>query len=253
LKTNLDAVQEIARQLRLRDIGGMIVLDFIDMNSARDRAQVMAALDRALKKDRTRTKVAHISPLGLIEMTRKRTGETVTDLITQSCEYCQGRGRTLSPETMSIQIERAIRRKCAENEFEAVLVHAHPEVCAHLIGPEGENVEAIEHLVRRPIYIRARHDYHMEKFEVLPCDMMEVEKQLFPYRGGQVVECEVQKLELIMAPRSAAWVDGYFVDLANGTRFQGSKTRVRLTDVRRSFALGEPVAPATALDKSEPI
>jgi hypothetical protein len=93
----------------------------------------------------------------------------------------------------------------------------------------------------------------MEKFEVLPCEMMEVEKQLFPYRGGQVVECDVQKLELITAPRSAAWIDGYFVDLANGTRYQGSKIRVRLTDVRRSFALGEPVAPATALDKSEPI
>jgi ribonuclease G len=253
LKTNLDAVQEIARQLRLRDIGGMIVLDFIDMNSARDRAQVMAALDRALKKDRTRTKVAHISPLGLIEMTRKRTGETVTELITQTCEYCQGRGRTLSPETMSIQIERAVRRKCAEGAFEAVLVHAHPEVCAHLIGPEGENVEAIERLLRRPIYVRARHDFHLEKFEVLPSDMMELEKGLLPYRGGQVVECEVQKMELITAPRSAAWVNGYFVDLANGTRYQGSRIRVRLTDVRRSFALGEPVAPATAVDKTEPI
>src|SRR5439155_9956290 len=105
------------------------VLDFIDMSSARDRSQLTAALERALKKDRTRTKVAHISRRGLIEMTRKRTGETVTELITQTCEYCQGRGRTLSPETMRIQIERAIRRRCAENEFEAVLVHAHPEVC----------------------------------------------------------------------------------------------------------------------------
>jgi ribonuclease G len=253
LKTNLDAVQEIARQLRLRDIGGMIVLDFIDMNSARDRAQVMAALDKALKKDRTRTKVAHISPLGLIEMTRKRTGETVTELITQTCDYCQGRGRTLSPETVSIQIERAVRRKCSEGDFDAILVHAHPEVCAHLIGPEGENVEAIERLLRRPIYVRARHDFHLEKYEILPGDMMEIEKGLLPYRGGQVVECDVQKLELIAAPRSAAWVNGYFVDLANGTRFQGARIRVRLTDVRRSFALGEPVAPATSVDKSEPI
>jgi ribonuclease G len=253
LKMNLDAVQEIARQLRLRDIGGMIVLDFIDMNSARDRAQVMAALDRALKKDRTRTKVAHISPLGLIEMTRKRTGETVTELITQTCEYCQGRGRILSAETLSIQIERAVRRHCAEGNYEAVLVLAHPEVCAHLIGPEGENVEAIEQVVRRPIYIRARHDFHLEKYEILPGDMLELEKSLMPYHGGQVVECEVQRLELITAPRSAAWVDGYFVDLANGTRHQGSKIRIRLTDVRRSFALGDPVAPHTAVDKSEPI
>jgi ribonuclease G len=206
-----------------------------------------------LKKDRTRTKVAHISPLGLIEMTRKRTGETVTELITETCEYCQGRGRTLSPETVSIQIERAIRRKCAEGDFDSLLVHAHPEVCTHLIGAEGENVEAVERLVRRPVYVRARHDYHIEKFEVVASDMMELENDLLPFRGGQVVECAVQKMDLITAPRSAAWVDGYFVDLANGTRYQGSKIRVRLTDVRRSFALGEPVAPPNALDKSEPI
>jgi hypothetical protein len=111
----------------------------------------------------------------------------------------------------------------------------------------------LEKEVRRPVYVRARHDFHMEKFEIMPGDMMELEQQIMPYRGGQVVECAVQKMELITAPRSAAWVDGYFVDLANGTRFQGQKARVRLTDVRRSFALGEPVTPAHALDKSEPI
>jgi ribonuclease G len=253
LKTNLDAVTEITRQLRLRDIGGMIIIDFIDMSSARDRAQVMAALDKALKKDRTRTKVAHISPLGLVEMTRKRTGETVTDLLTDSCPYCQGRGRVSSPESVSIHIAREIQRRCSQNDVDAILVHASPDVAAHLIGPEGDNVEALEKEVRRPIYVRARHEFHVEKFEVMAGDMLEIEQQLMPYRGGQVVECQVQKMELIAAPRSAAWVDGYFVDLANGTRFQGQKARVRLTDVRRSFALGEAVPPASALDKSEPI
>lgn len=251
LKTNLDAVNEIARQLRLRDLGGMIVLDFIDMSSARDRAQVMAALERALKKDRTRTKIAHISPLGLVEMTRKRTGETVTELLTQSCPYCQGRGRVSSPESVSIQIERLIKRRCAEQDMDAILVHAAPEVAAYLVGPEGDNIEQLEKEVRRPIYVRARHDFHVEKFEIMPGDMMELEQQIMPYRGGQVVECLVQKIDLITAPRSAAWVDGYFVDLANGTRFQGQRTKVRLIDVRRSFALGEPVS--HTLDKSEPI
>jgi ribonuclease G len=244
---------EITRQLRLRDIGGMIIIDFIDMSSARDRAQVMSALDKALKKDRTRTKVAHISPLGLVEMTRKRTGETVTDLLTDSCPYCQGRGRVSSAESISIHIAREIKRRCAQSEVDAILVHTNPEVAAYLIGPEGDNIEALEKEIRRPIYVRGRHDFHVEKFEVLPGDMMEIEEQLMPYRGGQVVECQVQKMELIAAPRSAAWVDGYFVDLANGTRYQGQKARVRLTDVRRSFALGEPVPPASALDKSEPI
>src|SRR5205085_10897912 len=132
LKTNLDAAEEIARQLRLRDIGGMIVLDFIDMASSRDRQLVMRALENALKKDRTRIKIAHISPLGLVEMTRKRTAEAVTDVMSHTCPYCQGRGRVWSAETMAIQIERAIQQMCAKSEVEAVLVSANPEVAAWL-------------------------------------------------------------------------------------------------------------------------
>lgn len=253
LKTNLDAVDEIARQLRLRDIGGMIVLDFIDMSSSQDRHKVMRALEHAFRKDRTRIKIAHISPLGLVEMTRKRTSEAVTDVMSHTCPYCQGRGRVWSPETMAIQIERAVMQMCAKSEVDAVMINANPEVAAHLIGPEGESVEQLERMLRRPVYIRARHDYHVEKYDVLAADMMELERQMMPFHGGQVVDCQVTKIELITPPRSAAWVDGYFVDLANGARYQGQHARVRLTDVRRSFALGEPVAPSTAVDRSEPI
>ncbi len=253
LKTNLDAVEEIARQLRLRDIGGMIVLDFIDMASSRDRQLVMRALENAFKKDRTRIKIAHISPLGLVEMTRKRTSEAVTDVMSQVCPYCQGRGRVWSPETLAISIERQIRQLCASTDVDAILVNAHPEVAAWLVGPEGESVEQMERMLRRPIYIRARHDYHVEKYEILPGDMMEMEREMMPFHGGQVVDCQITKIELITPPRSAGWTNGFFVDVANGARHQGQTIRVRLTDVRRSFALGEPVAPSTAVDRSEPI
>jgi ribonuclease G len=253
LKTNLDAVDEIARQLRLRDIGGMIVLDFIDMSSSRDRQLVMRKLEEAFRKDRTRTKIAHISPLGLVEMTRKRTAENVTDVMSDTCPYCQGRGRVWSPETMAIQIEREIMKLCAAQEVDAILVHCSSEVAAWMIGAEGESVERLERLIRRPVYVRARQDFHIEKFEVTPGDMMEMERGMMPFHGGQVVEALVAKNELITAPRSAAWVDGYFVDLANGAKLDGQRTRVRLTDVRRSFAIGEPLAPATAVDRSEPI
>jgi len=253
LKTNLDAVDEISRQLRLRDIGGMIVLDFIDMASARDRQLVMRNLENAFRKDRMRTKIAHISPLGLVEMTRKRTAEGVTDMMTETCSYCQGRGRVWSAETMAIQIEREIRRRCAKEEMEAVLVYVHPEVAVWLVGPEGESVERLERSLRRPVYVRARQDQHVEKFEILPGDMLELEQGMMPFHGGQVVECSVTKMELITPPRSAAWVDGYFVDLANGVRFQGQTARVRLTDVRRSFALGELVPGSAAVDRGGPV
>jgi ribonuclease G len=253
VQTNLDAVDEIGRQLRLRDIGGIIVLDLIDMSSATDRRAVMSKLEEVLRRDRTRTKVTHISPLGLVEMTRKRTDQSVTDMLTCKCEYCDGLGRILSPETVAIQIEREVKRRCAVENVEAILIYVNPQVAAQLIGPEGENFEATERRTRCPIYIRARHDFHVERWEVHPCEMMEMEQQLMPFHGGQVVECDVRKDELIVPPRSAAWVDGYFVDLADGVRYQGQKLRVRLTDVRRSFAYGEPVASARSVDRSEPI
>ncbi|MGV3720507.1 MAG: Rne/Rng family ribonuclease, partial [Actinomycetota bacterium] len=253
LKTNLDAVDEIARQLRLRDIGGMIVLDFIDMASARDRALVMRKLEDAFKQDRTRIKIAHISPLGLVEMTRKRTAEAVTDVMSQVCPYCQGRGRVWSPETMAIQIEREVLRLCAKQDVEAILIHANPEVAATLIGAEGEGVEQLERMIRRPVYIRGNHDYHVEKYEIVPGDMLEMEREMMHFHGGQIVDCNVAKIELITPPRSAAWANGYFVDLANGSRYQGQTIRARLTDVRRSFAIGEPVPPSNSVERSEPI
>src|SRR5690606_4184806 len=108
-----------------------------------------------------------------------------------------GRGRVWSPETMAIQIERDILRTCAQQEVEAIIVYANPEVAGWLIGPEGEAVEQLERTIRRPVYVRARHDFHIEKFEILPGDMMELERQMVPFRGGQVVECLVTKLDLI--------------------------------------------------------
>ena len=116
VKTNLDAAGEIARQLRLRDIGGIIVIDFIDMNNARDKQAVLKALETALKKDRSRTKISNISPLGLVEMTRKRTGETLTGFMTDECPYCKGRGHLPSAESVSLVVERDLRRQVERPE-----------------------------------------------------------------------------------------------------------------------------------------
>lgn len=241
LNTNLAAVEEIARQLRLRDIGGMIVLDFIDMNSSRDRQTVQNALELAFRRDRTRTKISHISPLGLVEMTRKRTSESVTDMMSHTCPYCTGRGKVWSPETVAIRIEREILKLCAEKDVDAVLVYANPEVVVWLVGAEGDAVERLERTIRRPVYVRARHEMHQERYEIHAAEMQEMERELMALRGGDVVECMVVPHSLIASPRSAAWVDGYLVDLGNAARFQGQTLRARLSEVRRSFALGEPV------------
>jgi len=252
LKTNLDAAQEIARQLRLRDIGGIIIIDFIDMTGARDRSHVVNALDRALKKDRTRTKISNISPLGLIEMTRKRTGETISELISEACPYCQGRGSILSPESISINVERELAHKAAQEDDEAFLITVHPEVAEFLIGPRGETIKEIERQIRRAVYVRSVHDHHIEKYEIQPGDLQEIEKQMLPFQKSQIVECEVVRNPFVSLPRAAAWSNGYMVDLANGGKYIGQKVKARLMNVTRSYAEGDVLGPVKAPGERPP-
>ncbi len=249
LRTNLEAVAEIGRQLRLRDIGGILVIDFIDMTSAKDRQKVVSALEKELRKDRTRTKISHISPLGLIEMTRKRTGETLTEIVTEPCPYCQGRGRVESAETVSLKIERDLRRMAAEVDHEAFMVTANPEVAQHLIGSCGEVIEEIERRLKRVVYVRASEALHIEKFEIVPGDMQEMERHMLPWHKGEVVDCQVVRNPFSVLPRASAWLDGYLVELENGGKYIGRRVKARLADIHRSYAFGEVTASGKPLDK----
>jgi ribonuclease G len=240
LQTNVEATYEIARQLRLRDIGGMIILDFIDMDNQRDKKMVTDALVKALRNDRSRTKISSISPLGLIEMTRKRTRETVDIALTDTCPYCHGLGRISSAETVSMQVEREIRKMARAVASEAILVMAHPDVVANLIGAQGEDIEKLEHQVHRAVYVRAEPHWHIEKYEVEPGTMQRIE-QTYPIpKRGQVVECAIVKSVLSIPPWAAAHITGgYQVDIVNGGKFLGQNIRVRLLSASRSVAVGE--------------
>lgn len=251
LRTNLEAAAEIARQLRLRDIGGIIIIDFIDMSSSRDRTHVVNTLDRALKKDRTRTKISNISPLGLVEMTRKRTGETISEIVNEACPYCQGRGMILSPESVSIQIERELRKLSSEVDDEAFIVTAESEVAEYLIGAGGQAVDHIEKHIRRAVYVRGNPDFHIEKYEILPGDLQEIERQMLPFKKSQIVECEVVRSPFISLPRSSAWANGYMLDLANGGKYIGQRVKARLTSVSRSIAEGEVLSPVKSAEQKK--
>lgn len=253
IRTNVDAAGEIARQLRLRDIGGIIIIDFIDMNTARDKQAVVKALEMALKKDRSRTKISNITPLGLIEMTRKRTGETLTGFTTDECPYCKGRGLLPSPESVSLLVERDLRRQInvtANVKKDAFLIRCHPEVAELLIGPDGATIEEIERQIERAVFIRADEDSHVEAYTITGGDLNDMEKNKLGYRRAQVVECRIMRSLLKEAGKCVGWAEGYMLDLDDGQRFIGQKAKVRITDVRRSYAVGT-VVPGTnrALDE----
>jgi ribonuclease G len=247
VQTNLEAVAEIARQLRLRDMGGILVLDLIDMSGAADRKRVEQALDTALKHDKSRCKVGHISPLGLVEMTRKRTGEAVTEQMVEPCPYCNGAGKIPSPETVAIEIQRDLRRLArAQAGAEGFLVRCHPLVATHLVGEDGEDVEILEHSLQRGIYVRVTPEIHQEKYEIQAGKMDDLDRKHAIYRRGQVVEVSVMRGGLLTPPAATGYTEsGFLVELAQGARNIGQTLRVRLTKIGRSSAQGEPMGKGT--------
>ena len=250
IKTNMDAANEIARQLRLRDIGGIIVIDFIDMNNARDKALVIKTLETALKRDRSRTKISNISPLGLVEMTRKRTGETITGFLTDECPYCKGRGHLPTAESMSVLVERDLRRQAlaANNaKREAFMILCHPEVAEILIGPDGATAAELERDIQKAIYIRADEDSHIERFSIHAGEIEQYEKQLMGYRRAQVVECIIAKSVLKEGNKCIAWSGGYLLDVEDGFKSIGQTAKARITDIRRSFAPAQLVPGTTKI------
>ena len=167
LDINLEAVQEICTQLRLRNIGGIIVLDFIDMENAKNRERVYRAMEDGLRKDRARTNILKISDLGLIEMTRKRVQEDLVSSISEECPYCKGTGHIRSRHTIVYEILREIKRAAARRQSSLdIFVNTNPEVADLLYGEELHNLEYLEKLLKSKIVVRAMPHYHIEKFEV---------------------------------------------------------------------------------------
>jgi len=168
LKTNLEAVKEIAYQIRLRDVGGLIVIDFIDMEREGNRQRVVEALKEALAADRSKTNVLGMSALGLVEMTRKRIRESLAETLKEPCYYCRGRGLIKNPTTVCYELFRALEREYRGSHLSAVEVRVHPRVAEVLLQEERYPLEEIEELLQLTIYVTADQDLHAEHFELHP-------------------------------------------------------------------------------------
>jgi ribonuclease G len=241
LKTNLEAVNEIVRQLRFRDLGGMIVLDFIDMNSSSDRQQVMRALDTALNEDRTRTKVAHISPLGLIEMTRKRTGENLSEALRDKCPYCEGRGTIQSALTTAVSVDRHVRERAGAEDVIAYMVAMHPDVTVEFMGDHGAAVDKLEKDTGKAIFARPDANAHREKFAIAPADVDVMAKTMKGLKPAKALDLTILAYGTGDDLRAIAWYNGILVDVPNGAAYIGQTLPAKLTKVSRSYMVAELV------------
>jgi ribonuclease G len=168
LKTNLEAVKEIAYQLRLRNIGGIIIIDFIDMEKESNREKVFNALKEATRKDKSKTNILRMSDLGLIEMTRKRTRESIGRLLRESCFYCEGEGHLKSKQTVCYEILRELERERSEFFGRNIMVTVHPDVAARFYDEERGPLEKVEERLHARIMIKGEASLHLEQFEITP-------------------------------------------------------------------------------------
>ena len=166
-KTNLEAAQAIARQLRLRNLGGIIILDFIDMSSEEHRQQVLKALERHLEKDRAKSHLCEVSALGLVEMTRKRTRESLEHILCEPCPLCSGRGSVKTAESVCYEIFREIMREARQYEARQFLILASQEVVDLMLDEESTSVAELESFIGIPIKLQAEILYNQEQYDVV--------------------------------------------------------------------------------------
>jgi len=242
-KTNLEAAEEVVNQLRLRDIGGIIVIDFIDMARARNRDAVMKTLRKSLDEDRTKTFTAEISKLGLVEMTRQNVTEGIREIMTRPCPTCHGDGVIRSEETISIEFERRLRDLATANPTaEAFLVQMNPRVSAEFTGHGGHVLQLLEQQTGKRFYFEGSEGLALDHFLVtFEGTSEEVLERAVPFRVGDELLVEIVEPHMYDADAGVAKIDGYIISVRGAARSVGEKLMVRLTQVDRTAANAEPL------------
>jgi ribonuclease G len=237
-RTNLEAAEEVVNQLRLRDIGGIIVIDFIDMARARNRDTVMKTLRKSLEEDRTKTFTAEISKLGLVEMTRQNVTEGVREIMSRPCPTCEGEGVIRSEETIAIEFERKLRELAAEQpDAEAFLVQINPRVTAEFIGHGSRVLAALEAQTGKFFHFEGSEGLGLDHFEItFQGSREEVEERALPFRPGDEVLVQIVEPHMYDVDDAVAKLDGYIISIAGGSKHVGEKRMVRVEQVGRTAA-----------------
>jgi ribonuclease G len=237
-KVNTEAAEEAVRQLRLRDIGGIIVIDFIDMARASNRDKVLKTMRKALDTDKSKSYVVEVSPLGLVEMTRQNVTDGVREILTEKCPTCAGEGVVLSAETVALEGLRKLRDIVAENpDTEAFLIRVNPKVAHELTDSDSGLAEFEEETEKR---------FHFEGGDALPIETFsvveqgkreEIEERALPFKVGEEVLVQIDEPHMYNADDAVARIDSYIVSVTGGGPFVGERKMVRIDEVERSAAI----------------
>ena len=248
-KNNLEAVKEVVRQLRLRDIGGIIVIDFIDMANPKNRATVEEALKTELERDRTKTYVVEISPLGLVEMTRQNVTDGPREILTRKCVVCHGDGVVLSEASAAVDAERRLRELAASApRTKAFKVELNAAVASVLIGPGASRLQAIEEEMRRRFLIETREDVPTDHFEELGKGTYESLAPKAPVQEGSEISLKLVEIGLHDPKSATGKLDGLAVYVGDGASLVGKRAKVRVERVMDGVAYATLVGKAEAAE-----
>ena len=244
-KNNLEAVKEVVRQLRLRDIGGIIVIDFIDMANPKNRATVEDALRNELERDRTKTYVVEISPLGLVEMTRQNVTDGPREILTKKCPTCAGDGIVLSEASAALEVERRLRTLAAGSRAQAFQVEVNPKTMSLLLGKGGARLAEIEEASKKRFFLAPKEGVHADHAAVLAEGKLVDLQPPAPIAEGTEVDLKLVELDKHDAGAAVGKLDGIDVVVGGAAKLVGKKAKVRVERVL------DGVAYATALNGVE--
>jgi ribonuclease G len=235
---NLEAVKEVVHQLRLRDIGGIIVIDFIDMANPKNRATVEEALKSELERDRTKTYVVEISPLGLVEMTRQNVTDGPREILTQKCPTCAGDGIVLSTHSAAIDAERKLRdlAKKGKRGVEAFRVELEQNVAAHLIGPGASRLTEIESLAKRRFFLEGKAGAPVDHFKVKGEGKLADIAPKAPVEEGAEIRLELVEVGQHDIAAGVGKLNGLSISVADASKLVGKKVKVRIERVLNGAA-----------------
>jgi len=243
LRTNMESAEVIANQLRLRDIGGIIVIDFIDMAGERDRNKVMKRFKQCLETDRTKTEILRFSKLGLMEMTRKNVSDGILRTMCKVCPYCEGRGFIKSEETIRLEIERKIKKLARESNNKAFLLKMNSDIASLIIGQDGKNLKYLESTVKRYLAIQSDPKLPLDSFILIAEGSVgEIKKAACPCRTGDILDLVVEEQYLHDRNDAISRLDGYVVQISGGGKHIDERVKVRIKSVSRTSAVAEIIS-----------
>ncbi|HET7571703.1 MAG TPA: Rne/Rng family ribonuclease [Gaiellaceae bacterium] len=237
-KNNLEAVKEVVRQLRLRDIGGIIVIDFIDMANPKNRATVEEALRTELERDRTKTYVVEISPLGLVEMTRQNVTDGPREVMTRKCPTCGGDGIVYSDASAALDVERRLRALAAGSRAQAFRVELADTIAAALVGPGARRLLELEALTKKKFFLEGKPQMHLDHFVVLAEGKLADLAPAAPVEEGAEVMLQLVEVDRHDQTAAVGKLDGLDVVVADAGSLVGKRLKVRVERVLDGTAYG---------------